>query len=135
MTAAYIDVAYNTCFGGFGLSEEAKAMYVAQCPGVRLCDYELLRHDSVLTRIVRELGSERASDRFAKLRVVRIPACYVDHYTISEYDGLEHVVLEHNTYKVDMTKAILGDRATSKHEKLARIAAVMGMEEVEPVST
>ena len=39
MTAAYIDVAYNTCFGGFGLSEEAKAMYVAQCPGVRLCDY------------------------------------------------------------------------------------------------
>jgi hypothetical protein len=55
----------------------------------------------------------------------------VGHYTINEYDGTEDVVIEYNTYKVDQTRAILGDRTTSKAEKLARIAAVMAMEDEE----
>jgi hypothetical protein len=29
---SYIDIAYNACYGGFGLSQEARAMYLAQCP-------------------------------------------------------------------------------------------------------
>lgn len=133
---SYIDIAYNACYGGFGLSQEARAMYLAQCPDAaaspqRLCASGLPRHDPVLARIVRELGSERASDRYAKVRLAQIPACYVGHYTINEYDGTEDVVIEYNAYKVDQTRAILGDRTTSKAEKLARIAAVMAMEDEE----
>jgi hypothetical protein len=54
-----------------------------------------VRHDPDLVRVVEELG-ERASGRYASLKVVEIPDG--TEYEISEYDGHEHIAEKHNTW-------------------------------------
>jgi hypothetical protein len=121
-----IPVMYNVCFGGFGLSAAAMAEYRHRCPEVAedLPDFRIARHDPVMVAIVEEMGAA-ASDRYASVRIARIPAQYVNHYEIAEYDGMESVVLCKERFKLDAVRAILGDRVSSKAEKLARIAAVV----------
>jgi hypothetical protein len=122
-------VMYNTCYGGFGLSNAAMAEYRKRCPGAVVCDYSISRHDSVMAQIVKEMGSKQASAPQAGVGLVQIPSCFVDHYTIEEYDGMESAVVDFDRYKVDTAKTILRDKTTSKTDKLARIAAVMNLEE------
>lgn len=56
---------------------------------------DLDRDDPVLVQVVRELGAE-ASGRFAKLKIVEIPADV--EWQIEEYDGLEWVAEKHRTW-------------------------------------
>lgn len=53
------------------------------------------RSHPLLVKVVKELGG-RASGRFGKLKVVKIPDG-VD-FTIEEYDGLEHIAESHRTW-------------------------------------
>jgi hypothetical protein len=121
-----ISVMYNTCYGGFGLSAAAMEEYRKRCPDAEegLQDFGISRHDPVMIEIVKEMRGA-ASDRFADIRFQRIPAQYANHYEITEYDGMESVVVHRSRYTVDAVKSILGDRALSKADKLARIAAVV----------
>lgn len=80
-------VVYNSCYGGFGLSEKAKNL-LNELKGEEVCYYDLLRHDKDLVAVVEELGSE-ASGMFASIRVATINS---DRYRISEYDGWEQVI-------------------------------------------
>jgi hypothetical protein len=82
-------IVYNACFGGFGLSDEARIRY-QELSGVEPgYDYELSRTDPVLVQVVEELGP-RASDRYAELFIAEVPAG--TRYRIDEYDGLESVM-------------------------------------------
>jgi hypothetical protein len=109
------EVVINTCYGGFGLSDEAikrlyekgskyveskpntggnKYMFEVEFMDVLLsenysCDDIERRSDSLLIEVVKELGSEKASGRYSKLRIVGIPAD-VD-VEIDEYDGIEEI--------------------------------------------
>lgn len=80
-------VVYNSCYGGFGLSEKAKNL-LNELKGEEVCYYDLPRHDKDLVAAVEELGSE-ASGMFASIRVATINS---DRYRISEYDGWEQVI-------------------------------------------
>jgi hypothetical protein len=85
-------VIINSDFGGFALSEKAKAMYVERGGTI---DYSFLgeralRDDPIMVDIVTELGGE-ANARFSDLEIVNVPEQY--DYSIGDYDGLEHVVL------------------------------------------
>jgi hypothetical protein len=121
-----ISVMHNVCYGGFGFSAAAKAEYRRRCPDVTegLSGFRIARHDPVMVAIVEEMGAA-ASDRYASVQLERIPAQYVDHYEIAEYDGMESVVICNERFKLDAVRVILGDRVSSKAEKLARIAAVV----------
>jgi hypothetical protein len=59
-------------------------------------DRDIARDDPYLVQVVEELGSERASGRHAKLKIVEIPAEV--EWEISEYDGNEHVAEKHRTW-------------------------------------
>jgi hypothetical protein len=78
-------VVYNACYGGFGLSDVAKARY-AELTG-SFPDYGLSRHDAALVQVVEELG-EAASDFGGKLMIEEIQGSL---YRIDEYDGYESV--------------------------------------------
>lgn len=54
------------------------------------------RTHPLVIRVVEELGSERASGRYAKLKVVTIPDG--TNYEISDYDGREHIAEKHETW-------------------------------------
>lgn len=59
-------------------------------------DRNIDRDDPVLIQVIRELGSQCASGRFASLKIVEIPAD-VD-WEIDEYDGQEWVAEKHRTW-------------------------------------
>lgn len=54
------------------------------------------RSNPILVQAVEELGSERASANYAELKIVEIPDGINWH--IEEYDGLEHVAEDHQTW-------------------------------------
>lgn len=98
----------NRCYGGFGLSRKALDMYAAE-KGINagkwndtwrfyenLSDHDIRRDDSVLVRIVEELGTA-ANGLCAELKVVDIPDGV--QYTIEEYDGSEWVAEVHRIWR------------------------------------
>lgn len=85
-------VVANTCYGGFGLSEEAMVLYYERKgvdPNeVLWSSRELVRHDPDLIAVIEELGEEKSSGFCAQLKVVEINTPL---YRINEYDGMEWV--------------------------------------------
>lgn len=84
-------VVFNNCFGGFGLSTTAAALY-AKRKGVdssAVYDFDIPRHDPDLLAVIDQLGLKNASGVCSKLEIVELTAG--NKYRIEEYDGLETV--------------------------------------------
>ncbi len=82
-------VVFNDCYGGFGLSKEAKALYKELSGKEYTEGYDSKatpRHCKYLVKVVETL-KEKASDNYAKLKVEET-GCF---YRIQEYDGTEWV--------------------------------------------
>jgi hypothetical protein len=90
-------IVINDRHGGFGLSEEALAVYNLAYNSNTALDYDanIPRNDPVLVRIVETLG-ERANSRYSRLKVVEIPDDV--EWTVCEYDGCEWVAEVHRTW-------------------------------------
>ena len=86
-------VAYNTCYGGFNISADA-CVYLYKKFGISIdekygyIDDILERHDQRLIQMIEALGEDKASGRFAKIKIAEIDS---PMYKIDEYDGLESV--------------------------------------------
>jgi hypothetical protein len=96
-------IVINTCFGGFGLSDEAIAMFrerkgIADTERTTYAD-ELFRDDADLIAAVEALGVTKASGRNASLKVVEVPMWLQEKgWDIEEYDGIEHIAEDHCTW-------------------------------------
>lgn len=110
-------VVINSCYGGFGLSDEAFVYYLNK-KGIKftreksefgffgdnfydekgefLSDNNLDRSDPELIKTVEELG-EKANGLCAKLKIVEIPDDI--EYEIEEYDGVEWIAENHRTWR------------------------------------
>lgn len=112
-------VAINTCYGGFGLSQEAIKLYLERAsieygleprsdrdstnrygPHIIVNDdywseSDIARDDPILISVIRDLG-KAANKEYAELKIVKIPAD-VEWY-IEEYDGREWVAEKHRTW-------------------------------------
>jgi hypothetical protein len=93
-------VVINEQHGGFGLSDRAWRRY-CELGGLdpmdeNLNDYDIVRDDPDLIRVIEELG-QQANGRFAKLKIVEIPSDV--KWQIDEYDGLEWVAECHRTWR------------------------------------
>ena len=89
-------IVINTCYGGFGLSEESLALYNQKAGTELKYVFDIERTDPHLVAVVEELGPI-ANGSFSSLKVVEIPDDVKWH--ISEYDGLEHIAEEHRTWQ------------------------------------
>lgn len=113
-------VVINKCYGGFGLSDKAVEACIALGMTVgdeysegkdftRLKESHFgkycaerenrneFRCDPRVVQVVEELGEEAYGD-FANLEVVEIPFDGPEGWYIDNYDGLEHIVEQHNTW-------------------------------------
>jgi len=114
-------IAINSCHGGFGLSWEAKMLYLELAGltytlehqpdrdtqnrfGSRIIvndlhwgEYSITRDDPALISVVNRLGS-KANGNYASIKIVEIPPD-VEWY-IAEYDGKEWVAEKHRTWKL-----------------------------------
>jgi hypothetical protein len=90
-------IVINNCYGGFGLSDEAQALYkdMAGITDPDWYDRDIARDDPYLVKIVRDLG-DGAGGGFAKLKIVEVPADV--EWEIAEYDGVEWVAEKHRTW-------------------------------------
>lgn len=89
-------VVINTCYGGFGLSEDAISLYknIARVPDIS--HYDIARDDPVLVQVVRTLDKD-ANGHHALLKIVEVPGDV--EWEIAEYDGKEWVAEVHRTWK------------------------------------
>lgn len=85
-------IVVNNCYGGFSLSKEGVEYmrnHGVECEDEYSLTYDFPRHHPVLVKMVEELGSEKASGRYAKLAIEKIKSPF---YLIDEYDGIESVI-------------------------------------------
>ena len=59
-------------------------------------DRDVARDDPILIQVVEELGGEKASGRYAELKVIEIPDDV--KWMVCEYDGNEWIAEEHRTW-------------------------------------
>jgi len=85
----------NTCYGGFGLSEKALALFNERSGTVNTYGRDITRNNPILVEIVEQLG-EAADGGFAELKVVDIPDDV--KWQIEEYDGNEWVAEKHRKW-------------------------------------
>ena len=88
-------IVINACYGGFGLSKEALALFNERSGTVATYDIEIKRNDPILVEIVEQLG-EAADGNYAELKVVEIPDDV--EWGIEEYDGDEYIAEKHRTW-------------------------------------
>lgn len=91
-------IVINDCYGGFGLSNRARADY-AKLAGQDITDVhdrEIRRDDPYLVKIVRDLGMA-ANGAHANLKIVEVPGDV--NWIICEYDGAEWVAERHRTWQ------------------------------------
>lgn len=112
-------LAINRCFGGFGLSDEARNRFfkAKESKGHKITskpdrdypdriyyyideecifDSEIPRDDPDLIKIIEEMG-ENANGDHARLKIVEIPDDV--KYQITEYDGVEKIEEVHRIWK------------------------------------
>jgi hypothetical protein len=89
-------IVINTCYGGFGLSKEALALFNERSRTVETYDFVIKRDDPILVEVVEQLG-EDASGHFADLKVVEIPDDV--EWGIEEDNGHEWIAEKHRTWK------------------------------------
>ena len=88
-------IVINACYGGFGLSKEALALFNERSGTVNTYEYDIERNNPILVEIVEQLG-EAADGHFAELKVVEIPDDV--QWQIEEYDGNEWVAEKHRKW-------------------------------------
>jgi hypothetical protein len=89
-------IVINACFGGFGLSKKALALYNKRSGSAHDYTGDILRDCPHLVRLVEEMG-EKAGSSHSRLRIVEIPDDV--EWQIEEYDGSEWVAEKHRTWR------------------------------------
>lgn len=101
-------VVINRRFGGFGLSDRAMEE-LCRLGDTSDDDSFVNRRSPLLVQVVENLGSEAASGKYAKLKVVQIPTKLVPFFYISEYDGMERVDYDWKNVFVDFLNRLTPD--------------------------
>jgi len=90
-------IVINTCFGGFGLSEESLEDYKKRknITDENFYHWDIPRDCPVLVEMVEEGGTD-VDGIYSELKVVDVPDDV--NWFIHEYDGMEHVAERHRTW-------------------------------------
>ena len=90
-------VVINTCFGGFGLSEESLEDYKKRknITDENFYHWDIPRDCPDLVAMVEEGGTD-VDGIYSELKVVDVPDDV--NWFIHEYDGMEHVAERHRTW-------------------------------------
>lgn len=117
-------VVINNRFGGFGLSKVALE-YLREKHGLEVSSYQasqMDRHDIRLVDTVEALGSDVASDAYAKLEVVEIEG---NHYIIDEYDGSEGVETPDSIFWVVIDDGLDINELRKEFESIEKISKML----------
>jgi len=118
-----MDVLINDCYGGWGMSDKAKELYKLR-KTENSNNYLTRRSDPTLIQIYKELCDE-FDGKYSKTGIEKIPKKYENHYSISEYDGLETVEIDYTLYELDNLKKnikeIVENNSIDNDEKINQV--------------
>jgi len=108
-----VGVVIHPGYGGFSIEDDNGDFYK-----------DTNRHDLTLINKVLDHTNPEVYDNY---KIVYIPSCMVDYYSIHEYDGSEEVVLLYDKYKL---AAIAKIRKSGKHVsvQMDEIDSILAME-------
>jgi len=88
-------IAINVCYGGFGLSKQARARY-AELADKQLDEWQTFnRDDPYLIQTIEELGL-KCNTRYSEIKIVEIPDNV--EWEIMEDDGTEYIAEKHRQW-------------------------------------
>lgn len=115
-----IGILYNTCYGGFGFSDEFALELgerIGEAIGHAYKHYRYRDHPEAV-KLFLEKGTEWSSGTCAKLNIEYIPASMKDYHVVSEYDGKEGIGYDKNCAIVDKLDEYLQNPTSEKLEWL-----------------
>lgn len=97
-----IEVLYNSCYGGWNISEKAYELYKLRNPNIdsNETEFDCNRSDPILIEIYKELGKE-FDGKYSETKITKISKKYKNYYYIKEYDGNELVMINYTKYNFD----------------------------------
>lgn len=130
-----IGVLYNSCYGGFTISEHAIKTYNIKMLEIdsnykpievdtQECYKRVKRHDPIMIEVYNQIGFY-FNTGYSNVKVEYIKKKYEDFYYISEYDGLESVKIYINKYKVESIKKIVNNNDINSDEKINQIREII----------
>ena len=127
-----IGVLYNACYGGFSISQFAldefnrrnklqnqDAIHISQYYNLENCRTNLL-----LIEIYQEFG-EKFNRHYSEVQLEYIHSKYANFYEISEYDGLERIVINYDAYIVNEIKNIIKNNDFNDIKKVFEIELLL----------
>lgn len=121
-----IEVLYNICYGGWGISDKARQLYKLRKTD-NSNNYLRKRTDPILIQIYNELGDEFDGE-YSKTAIQKIPKKYENYYYISEYDGFETVEIDYTGYELNnlkkKIKEILENNSIDNDEKINELIKI-----------
>lgn len=123
-------ILYNSCYGGFDLSEKALSEYKKRyITSKNSSDSENSfdlddRTNELMIQICNELGSE-ANGNHSCIQITEIPLRFLNYYKINEYDGAERISIDVDKYKLNSINIILKNNTLFNDEKLKLIQQVL----------
>lgn len=122
-----ISVLYNSWYGGWEISAEAKRLYnerKEQLVAKGEYTYFRTRCNPILVGVFEELG-EAFNGEYCRAAIEKIPKKYEEYFYLSEYDGKEEVEIDYAKYKADHFRqdiqTILYDTDLSDGDKVLRL--------------
>ena len=127
----YIYVMYNSCYGGFYLSEEAINEY-NKTHDVKICEYSDNRTDKDLIQICRNLGVNCNTD-ISYIKYAKIHKKYECYIRIYDYDGKESIKIDYNKYKFEEIKTLINDLNISNNDLRMKIKDIIDLEDIKVI--
>ncbi len=145
----YIDILYNDGYGDYCLSKEAIELYIKKKPDAIIykdyddgeddkidyeqMSYKISRSDPLLIEIFHKIGDKINSTRMFNnklitvcyIQIVRILKKYENYYHFHDYDGLETLNIDYDTYVVDNIKTILNDDSIISDDKVTKCKKIL----------
>lgn len=123
--AEYIEILYNSCYGGFSLSEQAKEMYEAKTNTKFVKDKDH-RTDKILLEIYHEfkLKEKRFSGQHADISIKKIHKKYENCYLIGEYDGFENIIIDYDKFKLESIEKIVSHSNMPNDKKILALKSL-----------
>ena len=124
-----IPVLLNGAYGGFCLSETAKAKVQLLFDKKNKGEFNEYgsknqRHDTDLLSVVFKLGLTKSSARYCELYIKYIPTEFINSYNITEYDGAETLKLDYTKYLMTKLDSIMENEKLTSDEKIEEVNKV-----------